>query len=99
MDETIHDLLQRREEYLRRLRGLLVTKLGLERGEDELDPDASLFGTGLALDSIDAIELLIAVQEEFALDLARDDGSPYLAMRTLNTIIDELIAREEETPT
>ncbi len=91
MDQALEPYLHRREEILSRLRTILVEGLHLDRTVDELDPDASLFGTGLALDSIDAVELLVAVEEEFGIDLAEhQQESPQMAMRTLNTMADLL---------
>lgn len=97
MDPALEEHLKIREQTLHRLRLLLVEGLHLDRAAEELDPDASLFGTGLALDSIDAVELLVAVEEEFGIDLAlHQQESPQMAMRTLNTMVDELLRDPDE---
>lgn len=53
---------------------LLVESLNLEevRPED-IDPEAALFGTGLGLDSIDALELALAVSRRYGVQLKSDD--------------------------
>ncbi|MCB1589457.1 MAG: hypothetical protein KDI56_11195, partial [Xanthomonadales bacterium] len=46
----------------RELAVLLVETLNLESvGPDEIEPDTPLFGDGLGLDSIDALELALAI--------------------------------------
>ena len=52
---------------------LIVTCLHLEIGADEIDPEAPLFGDGLGLDSIDALELALAISREYGLELKSDD--------------------------
>lgn len=60
-------------EAERELADLLVESLNLE-GVDPagIDPDAPLFGTGLGLDSIDALELALAVSKRYGFQLKSD---------------------------
>lgn len=39
---------------------------------DDIDPDAPLFGDGLGLDSIDALEIGIALQQRYGVTLPAD---------------------------
>ncbi len=57
----------RREAILDRVRKLLVERLHVERDPDTIDPDTPLFGTGLGLDSVDALELVVALEREFGI--------------------------------
>ena len=52
---------------------LLVESLNLE-GVDpaEIDPEARLFGDGLGLDSIDALELALAISKQYGFQLRSD---------------------------
>ena len=51
-----------------RIKRLLVEKLHLEGlTPDGIDDHAPLFGEGLGLDSVDALELVVALEKEFAL--------------------------------
>ncbi|HZN54005.1 MAG TPA: phosphopantetheine-binding protein [Candidatus Polarisedimenticolaceae bacterium] len=51
-----------------RIKRLLVEKLHLEGLTPEsIDDDMPLFGDGLGLDSVDALELVVALEKEFAL--------------------------------
>lgn len=52
------------------LRELLIASLELEDiGPADIDPGAPLFGDGLGLDSIDALELGMAVQKAYGVRL------------------------------
>ncbi|MGQ4660517.1 phosphopantetheine-binding protein [Lysobacter sp. F6437] len=52
---------------------LLVESLNLE-GVDaaQIDPEAPLFGDGLGLDSIDALELALAISKKYGFQLRSD---------------------------
>jgi acyl carrier protein len=51
-----------------RIKRLLVEKLHLEGLTPEgIEDDMPLFGEGLGLDSVDALELVVALEREFAL--------------------------------
>ncbi len=41
-------------------------------GPDDIDTDAPLFGDGLGLDSIDALELGVALQKRYGITLSSD---------------------------
>lgn len=57
----------------RQLADLLVESLNLE-GVDAagIDPEAPLFGDGLGLDSIDALELALAISKQYGFQLRSD---------------------------
>ena len=80
-----------REHILAKLRHVLVTKLHLRRELDELDPDAPLFGSGFGLDSLDAVELVVCLDNELGVRIA-DNGLLRQQMRSLNTLVDLVIA-------
>ena len=53
---------------------LLVESLNLEDVEPSaIDPEAPLFNTGLGLDSIDALELSLAISKKYGLQLRSDN--------------------------
>jgi len=52
---------------------LLVESLNLEDvNAGEIDPEAPLFNTGLGLDSIDALELALAIGKKYGFQLRSD---------------------------
>jgi acyl carrier protein len=53
---------------------LIVENLNLETIEpSQIDPDAPLFGGDLGLDSIDALEIALAVSKRYGFQLRSDD--------------------------
>jgi len=53
---------------------LLVDSLNLDGvAPAEIDPDAPLFGAGLGLDSIDALELSLAISKRYGFQLRSDN--------------------------
>ncbi|MCC2657811.1 MAG: acyl carrier protein [Panacagrimonas sp.] len=75
----------------REMAHLLVTALHLEAVDaEQLDPDTPLFGTApgsLALDSIDALEIALAVQRKYGIELRAQDqvtGQIFASLRALS---------------
>jgi acyl carrier protein len=51
---------------------LLVNTLQLEVAPTDIQPDEPLFGEGLGLDSIDALEIALAISRTYGLELKSD---------------------------
>ena len=52
------------------LKNEIIESLNLEDVKPEnIDPDAPLFGDGLALDSIDALELIVMMEKKYGIKL------------------------------
>jgi acyl carrier protein len=76
----------------RELAALIVETLNLEIAPDEIAPDAPLFGEGLGLDSIDALEMALAISKRYGLELKSDDDRNkrvFASLRTLAAHIEE----------
>ena len=66
---------------------LIVTTLNLEIQATEIDPEAPLFGEGLGLDSIDVLEIALAVSQTYGAQLRSDDennAAIFQSLRSLN---------------
>lgn len=56
------------------LKELIITSLNLEGvAPEDIDPAAPLFNDGLGLDSIDALELGLALKKKYGITLAADN--------------------------
>lgn len=75
---------------------LIVTSLNLEDVQaTDIDPDAPLFGEGLGLDSIDALELSLAISRHFGLQLRSDhpdNQAIFASLRSLAAHIDSQLS-------
>jgi acyl carrier protein len=80
-----------RRQVLDRVREVVVSAARLPFEPEDIDPDTGLFGTGLGLDSIDALEIVISLEHAFGVALADEGQGPALALRTVNTVVDRLL--------
>ena len=74
----------------RELAQLIVAALNLDIGPDKIDPEAPLFGKGLGLDSIDMLEIALAVSKKYGFQLRSDDADNeriYASLRALTAHI------------
>jgi acyl carrier protein len=77
-----------------RLAELIVETLNLEDVEPgDIDPDAPLFGEGLGLDSIDALELALAISQEYGVQLRTEEDNVEKAFSTLRSLNSFIIER------
>lgn len=58
----------------RKVREIVALQLGL--GEEDIQPDSTFVGD-LGADSLDVIELLMALEEEFELDIPDEDAEEF----------------------
>lgn len=66
---------------------LLVESLNLEDvAPEQIDPDAPLFNTGLGLDSIDALELALAIGKKYGFQLRSDNDDNQRIFASLRTL-------------
>ncbi|MEC7524073.1 MAG: phosphopantetheine-binding protein [Myxococcota bacterium] len=87
MDDALRAHLAAREEALGRVRRMLVERLHVPLPPERIDLDAPLFGTGLGLDSVDAVELVVAIEAEFALQFSEGAVGP-TAFRTVHSVVE-----------
>ncbi|TXI47274.1 MAG: acyl carrier protein [Lysobacter sp.] len=72
---------------------LLVESLNLDGvAPAEIDPDAPLFGAGLGLDSIDALELSLAISKRYGFQLRSDNEDNrriFASLRALSAHVEQ----------
>ena len=76
-----------KSEEERELAELIVSALNLETPAEEIDPDAPLYGEGLGLDSIDILEIALAVSKRYGVQIRSDDNDNvriFSSLRSLN---------------
>lgn len=77
-----------------RLKELLIEELNLvDVSVDEIEDDAPLFGDGLGLDSLDAVEIVVLVQKNFNVEIKNmDEGRT--AFQSVNSLVDFVRERQ-----
>lgn len=70
------------------LKQLIIDTLELEDiAPEDIDPEAPLFVEGLGLDSIDALELGLALQKTYGIKLAADSEESRRHFANLNSLV------------
>jgi acyl carrier protein len=75
----------------RELKELMVTELNLEgKTPEDIDDAAPLFGEGLGLDSLDALQLAMSIEERFGVRVPEGaEARPIFA--SVNAIVDHIV--------
>jgi acyl carrier protein len=82
------------EELLFKLKEQIIGRLNLSDVKPEdIDNEAPLFGEGLGLDSIDALEIIVLLQQEYGIKItAAEEGKK--AMRSINTLAEYIVSKQ-----
>lgn len=76
-----------REETEQKVKEIIVASLDLEDvSPSDIDTEAPLFGEGLGLDSIDALELGMAIKREFGIAFSKDPADNKRIFRSVRTL-------------
>ena len=82
----------RMEELIQKLKVEIIEVLNLEEMEpDDIETDAPLFGDGLGLDSIDALELIVLLEKNYGIKIEdpKDGRKIFYSVRTMAEFITE----------
>lgn len=79
------------DEVRRELKALMVAELNLEgKSPADIDDAAPLFGEGLGLDSLDALQLAMSVEEKFGVRIPEgDEARPIFA--SVNALVEHIV--------
>ena len=72
---------------------LIIDTLNLDIEVSDIDPDDYLFGEGLGLDSIDALELAMAISNTYNFQLRSDDANNRKIFRSLRSLSDYIASQ------
>ena len=83
-------------ELKKKLKNLIIEELSLEDVEsDSISDDAPLFGEGLGLDSLDAVELVVLLQRHFNIQIKNlEEGREIF--KDLNTLAEYIIKQQKD---
>lgn len=77
-----------------KVKQLIISSLQLEdMTVDDIETDMPLFGEGLGLDSIDALELGVALQKEFGIKFSSNSEENKKYFQSVRTVV-ELIEKQ-----
>jgi len=74
------------DELRKELKELVVVNLALEDvTPEEIDDDEILFGEGLGLDSLDAVEIVVLIQRNYGLEIIDEEQAREI-FQSMNTL-------------
>lgn len=80
------------DELIPKVKQLIIDSLRIEgMSPDEIETDAPLFGEGLGLDSIDALQLVVAMEKEYGVVVpdAATGATVFASVRSMAAYIAE----------
>ena len=80
------------DELIPKVKQMIIDSLRIEgMSPDEIETDAQLFGEGLGLDSIDALQLVVAMEKEFGVVVpdAATGSTVFVSVRSMAAYIAE----------
>lgn len=83
-----HKTIPSTPEFQREVAQLMVEALNLETRADQIDADASLYGDGLGLDSIDVLEIALVVSKRYGVQLRADSADNQHTFSSLRSLSD-----------
>ena len=82
-------------DIVRRMKEVIVRALKLQVEPEEIPDDAVIFGGGIGADSISALEVIFAMEEEFGIEMDDEDLRPEL-LSSIDALTDYVRQRKAE---
>ena len=83
-----------KEKLMEDLKKQIVAQFNLKKLKPEdIGNDEPLFVEGLGLDSIDALELIVLLQQDYKVKLANPEDGP-IVFRSVNTMADYILQQQ-----
>jgi Acyl carrier protein len=91
MTKEMQDLIDRRKIVIDTFKNELIRRLNLPYNADDLHEDVALLGSGLGLDSLDALEIVLCIENSFNIKIPDQNIS---VLRSINTVVDYVIEQQ-----
>ena len=91
MSAEIKRKIEYRDSIIQRVKQDLISRLSLNYDTGDLHEDVSLVGSGLGLDSLDALEVILGIEQQFNIKI--EEGNITI-LRSINTLVDYIIQKQ-----
>jgi acyl carrier protein len=83
------------ENLIENLKKQIIEQLNLaEVKPEDIDPSASLFGEGLGLDSIDALELIVLLEKNYGLKIQEPKDAKHI-FQSVKTLAEYITSQKK----
>ncbi len=84
-----------REKLCKEIKSMMVEQLDIDMNPEFITNDQPIFGRGLELDSIDALELAVGIYDKFEVSITDDNTSVFSSVNTMADYIQEQILEND----
>lgn len=92
MNSKMQQIIKKRSDVINPMKEELIKRLNLPYKPEDLHEDISLFGAGLGLDSLDALEVVLCVEHCFGIKIPDNNIS---ILRSINTLADYVLEQKQ----
>ena len=94
METILKTAVEKRIAVVEPIKEELIKRLNLPYQPEDLHEDISLFGAGLGLDSLDALEVVLCVENCFGIKIPDNNIA---ILRSINTLADYVLEQQQKS--